>query len=169
MKDGEFLPRVSCVPSNAGRYEITITGASLAMEDVVMSAPRISSLINGKFQRYAVVCVNSTPDYHETVFIVEDVVRDCSLTFKSAGEMRNYDRTKLLIQNGTVIDLTSSGSVLVAGKTRSGKTTGIISLLLQVLQQGRDDCGSEVVIIDPKQAEFRVIIPGEAVQENQVL
>lgn len=154
LKDGEFLPRVTCVLSNAGRYAVTVTGASVAMEDIVKSAPRISSLINGKFQRYAVVYINSTPDYHETVFTIEDVVQDYSLTFKSAGEMRNYDPTKLLVQNGTAIDLTSSGSMLVAGKTRSGKTTGIISLLLQVLQQRRDEYGSEIVIIDPKQAEL---------------
>lgn len=154
LKDGEFLPRVTCVLSNAGRYAVTVTGASVAMEDIVKSAPRISSLINGKFQRYAVVYVNSTPDYHETVFTIEDVVHDYSLTFKSAGEMRNYDPPKLLVQNGTAIDLTSSGSMLVAGKTRSGKTTGIISLLLQVLQQRRDEYGSEIMIIDPKQAEL---------------
>lgn len=154
LKDGEFLPRVSCIPSNSGRYDITVTGASVNMEDIAKSAPRISSLINGKFQRYAVVYVNSTPDYHETVFTVEDVVQDCSLTYADAGEMRNYDRTKLLIQNGTAIDLTSSGSMLVVGKTRSGKTTGVISLLLQVLQHGRDDYGSEVLVIDPKQAEL---------------
>lgn len=154
LKDGEFLPKVSCVPSNAGRYEITITGASLAVEDIIKSAPRISSLINGKFQRYAVVYVNSASDYHETVFTVEDVVQDYSLTFENAGEMHNYDPTKLMIQNGAAMDLTSSGSMLVAGKTRSGKTTGIISLLLQVLQQGRDDYGSEILIVDPKQAEL---------------
>lgn len=154
LKDGEFLPKVSCVPSNAGRYKITVTGASVAMGDVVKSASRISGLINGEYQRYAIVYAENSPDYHEAIFEIEDVMQDYSLTFKSAGEMHNYDPTKLLIQNGTAVDLTSSGSMLVAGKTRSGKTTGIISLLLQVLQQGRDDYGSEIVIIDPKQAEL---------------
>lgn len=154
LRDGEFLPKVTCVPSNSGRYTVTVTGASVAMEEIAKSASRISSLINGKYQRYAVVYVNAPPDCHSVEFCIEDVVRDYSLTFRSAGEMHNYDRTKLLLQNGTVIDLTSSGSMLVAGKTRSGKTTGIISLLLQVLQQGRDEYGSEVVIIDPKQAEL---------------
>ena len=154
LKDGEFLPKVLCVPSNSGRYDITVTGASVGMEDLVKSASRISALINGKFRRYAVVYVDGAPDYHETVFHIEDVAQDWSLTFKGVGEMCNYDPTKLLVQNGTAIDLTSSGSMLVAGKTRSGKTTGIISLLLQVLQHGRDDYGSEVMIIDPKQAEL---------------
>lgn len=44
--------------------------------------------------------------------------------------------------------------MLFCGKTRSGKTTAIISLLLQVLMAGRDDYGSVVIIIDPKQAEL---------------
>ena len=44
--------------------------------------------------------------------------------------------------------------MLVAGKTRSGKTTGIVSLILQVLLNGRDNHGSSVLIIDPKQAEL---------------
>lgn len=154
LKDGEFLPKVSCVPSNSGRYTVTVTGASVATEEIMKSASRISSLINGKYQRYAVIYVNEPPDCHSVEFCVEDVMQDYSLTFQSAGEMCNYDLTKLLLQNGTAIDLTSSGSMLVAGKTRSGKTTGIISLLLQVLHHGRDDYGSEIVTIDPKQAEL---------------
>ena len=44
--------------------------------------------------------------------------------------------------------------MLVAGKTRSGKTTGIIALLIQALQCGRDKFESEITIIDPKQAEL---------------
>ena len=44
--------------------------------------------------------------------------------------------------------------MLVAGKTRSGKTTGIIALLLQALLAGPDDHSSRVTIIDPKRAEL---------------
>ena len=68
--------------------------------------------------------------------------------------MRPQGPTKLRVQDGTEIDLTTSGSMLAAGKTRSGKTTGIIALLLQALQCGRDVYGSECIIIDPKQAEL---------------
>ena len=87
-------------------------------------------------------------------FQIEDVPLDRRLKFKSIMEMRPENSTKILIQQGTQIDLTTSGSILVAGKTRSGKTTGIVSLLLQVLQSGMDCYGSEVVIIDPKKAEL---------------
>ena len=154
LKDGQFLPKVSCAPVRSGRYEIAVTGASVAMETIAKSASRISSLINGKFQRYAVVYVDGGPDYYKTTFCIEDVVQDRSLTYKAVEEMYNYDPTKLLVQAGTAIDLTASGSILAAGKTRSGKTTGIIALLLQVLQRKRDDFGSEIAIIDPKQAEL---------------
>ena len=77
-----------------------------------------------------------------------------SLTFEKAEDMRPASPTRLQVQAGTEIDLTTSGSMLVAGKTRSGKTTGIIALLLQVLLCGRDEYGSEVIIIDPKRAEL---------------
>lgn len=44
--------------------------------------------------------------------------------------------------------------MIFAGKTRSGKTTGVISILMQALTAGRDNYGSQIVIIDPKQAEL---------------
>lgn len=154
LKDGEFLPRVSCVPAGSGRYDLTVTGASVAMGDLVKSAPRISALINGKYQRYAVTYTEGTPDYHKTVFHLADVAQDHSITYQAVEDMCNYDPTKLVVQGGTAIDLTASGSMLIAGKTRSGKTTAIISLLLQVLQHKRDEFGSEIMIIDPKQAEL---------------
>ena len=61
---------------------------------------------------------------------------------------------ELRVQDGTNIDLRTSGSMLVAGKTRSGKTTGVIALLIQALLSGPDEYGSQVLIIDPKQAEL---------------
>lgn len=68
--------------------------------------------------------------------------------------MRPKKATALAVRKETFIDLKTSGSMLVAGKTRSGKTAAIIRLLLQVLLAGQDEYGSEVVIIDPKQAEL---------------
>lgn len=68
--------------------------------------------------------------------------------------MRPLSPYKLAVQYGTDIDLTTSGSMLIVGKTRGGKTTGVIALLLQVLLQGPDEFGSEVMVVDPKQAEL---------------
>lgn len=78
LRDGEFLPRVSCVPAGSGRYVLTVTGASVAMEDLVKSAPRISSLINGKYQHYAVVYTEGAPDYYQiNKAAMQHIVRKC--------------------------------------------------------------------------------------------
>ena len=92
--------------------------------------------------------------FDRVTFQLEDVLVDRSLTCATVKEMWPQGPTKLRVQDGTEIDLTTSGSMLVSGKTRSGKTTGIIALLLQVLLCGRDEFGSEVIIVDPKQAEL---------------
>ena len=87
-------------------------------------------------------------------FTLEDVQISRTLCVKEVGMLQPGGATLLIVQQGTYIDLTTSGSMLFSGKTRSGKTTAIISLLLQVLMAGRDDYGSVVTIIDPKQAEL---------------
>lgn len=64
---------------------------------------------------------------------------------------------KFYIRNDIPIDLSKvmNASTLVAGRTRSGKTTGILSVfILPALLQGRDDFGSSILIVDPKSAEL---------------
>lgn len=154
LKDGEFLPKVSCVRVSSGRFHVTITGASIDPEDVAKLSGRISSLIGGKYHRFGVLYTECAPDHSETMFCIEDLAPDRGITFKSLNEMGNYDPTKIILQNGTALDLTACGSILVSGRTRSGKTTAVLYLLLQTLLQGRDDHGSEVMVIDPKMAEL---------------
>lgn len=105
--------------------------------------------MNKKFNQYAITLTSSDIAFNSVTFRIEDVTIDKSLTFNDVSEMKPDEPTKLIIQQNTYIDLTTSGSVLCSGKTRSGKTTGIISLLLQALQCGRDNYNSEVIIIDP--------------------
>ena len=111
--------------------------------------------------------------FDKVTFRIEDVLVDRSLTFEKAEDMHPASPTRLQVQAGTEIDLTTSGSMLVAGKTRSGKTTGIIALLLQALQCRRDKYGSQIVIIDPKQAELsrlpHVITLDESVEAMEIL
>ena len=102
----------------------------------------------------------------EGEFTIEDVTVHKELIVSSVNELFLNDRTKLIVQKGTYIDLTTSGSILVAGKTRSGKTTGIISLLLQVLKHGKDDFNSSVIIIDPKKAELSQLPHTVTVDDN---
>ena len=154
LQEGELLPAVKCKTAHPGVYDLTVTAGAVTVETIAGAASAISSALNGRHTRYAVTQTDTGVAYDRVTFRVEDVLVDRSLTFEKVEDMRPRGPTKLQVQAGTEIDLTTSGSMLVAGKTRSGKTTGIIALLLQVLLCGRDEYGSEVIIIDPKQAEL---------------
>ena len=154
LQEGELLPSIKCKETRPGVYDLTISAGAVTVETIAGAASAISSALNGRHTRYAVTQTDTGVAYDRVTFRLEDVLVDRSLTYAAAEEMRPRGPTKLQVQDGTEIDLTTSGSMLVAGKTRSGKTTGIIALLLQALQCGRDEYGSEVIIIDPKRAEL---------------
>lgn len=154
LKDGERLPKVKCTSSEQGVFTLTVKAVSCPVEDIQNISSSISSALNKSFNQYAVTQTSSDIAFNDVSFQIEDVTIDRSLTFNDISEMKSEDKTKLIVQQNTSIDLTTSGSILVAGKTRSGKTTGIISLLLQALLHGRDNYNSKVIIIDPKQAEL---------------
>lgn len=154
LQEGELLPSIKCKEARPGVYDLTISAGAVTVETIAGAASAISSALNGRYIRYAVTQMDTGVAFDRVTFRIEDVLADRSFTFATVEKMRPRGPTKLQVQDGTEIDLTTSGSMLVAGKTRSGKTTGIIALLLQALQCGRDEYGSEIVIIDPKQAEL---------------
>ena len=154
LRDGEKLPAVICIAVCKGIYELTIKGGAVTVETIADAASAISSALDGKYVQYAITQTDTGVAFDRVTFKVEDVTFDRTLTFSDVEQMRPQSPTKLMVQNGTEIDLTTSGSILCAGKTRSGKTTGIIALLIQVLLAGPDSRGGKVTIIDPKQAEL---------------
>ena len=154
LRDGEKLPAVNCIEVGKGIYALTIKGGAVTVEAIADTASAISSALDGRYAQYAITQTDTGVAFDRVTFRLENVMLDRSLTFATVEEMRPADPSKLRVQDGAEIDLTTSGSMLVAGKTRSGKTTGIIALLLQALQCGRDDYNSEIIIIDPKQAEL---------------
>lgn len=154
FREGELLPPVKCRRISRTAFEISIKAVSCTVEDLLKIAPVISSSISGKYRQYAVVSSEADEAFNCVTYRVVDVMADKSLTVDSAGGLKSPDRTKIPIDTETSIDLKTSGSILVAGKTRSGKTTGIIAILLSVLQHGRDGHDSNIIIIDPKQAEL---------------
>lgn len=154
LKDGELLPRVRCRSINNGVYELTVEAKSCTVEAIVDVASAISTAINGRYAQYAVTQTDADVARNKVTFRLENVLVDHSLTFHDVKEMRPTNPTRLRVQDDAEIDLTTSGSMLVAGKTRSGKTTGIIALLIQVLLAGPDKYGSQIIIVDPKQAEL---------------
>lgn len=156
LKDGELLPPVSCTAVNAKghQYILTIRVRGCTLEDIKALSSFISSSLTGRYKNYAVVAVQPDESFNYVDFALEDVTIDKRLVVHSVEEMRPASPTILNVQQGAAIDLTTSGSMIVAGKTRSGKTTGIISLMLQALAWGPDRYGSQITIIDPKQAEL---------------
>ena len=155
LRDGDLLPKVSCKCVGMGIYRLTISAQqSVSVDTLVDAARAISAALNRKYQRYAVTQTDADVAFRSVVFLIEDVAVDHSITFNSAAEMQPESPTMLRVDQVNCIDLTTSGSILVAGKTRSGKTTGVIALLMQALSCGPDDYGSSIVIIDPKCAEL---------------
>lgn len=154
LRDGQLLPGVRCKKEGPGVFSLTIMAQGVTVEDISNVSSAISSMLNRKYERYAITQTDTDVAYNYVRFRIEDVTIDLSLTYQSVEEMRPSGPTQLAVQEGASIDLTTSGSILVAGKTRSGKTTGIIALLLQALLAGRDEYQSEILIIDPKRAEL---------------
>ena len=155
LQDGELLPHLECQKVGEGLYDLIISAQeSVTVDTIVNSASAISAMLNRRFQRYAVVQTTADEACRYVAFRLDDVKVDRSITYRNVTEMKQETPTKLVVDRFAYIDLRTSGSMLFAGKTRSGKTTGVISLLMQVLQCGRDEYGSEIVIIDPKQAEL---------------
>lgn len=153
-RDGELLPTVACEEVSKGVYDIKVTAISKSVDDLLKLCSVLSGFLRGRFGNLAITNKDLSPDCSYVTFRVDDVLADKSITYRSVEDMRPASPYKLAVQYGADIDLTTSGSMLVAGKTRGGKTTGIIALLLQVLLQGRDEFWSEVMVIDPKQAEL---------------
>ena len=158
LQDGELLPSVQCrvVQTEDGfrRYILRVYIKSCTVDDVKSLASFVSSTLTGRYHNYAVTQAQVDISFNFVDFVVEDVTIDRAIVARTVDDLRTTSPTTLKIQDGTTIDLTASGSILEAGKTRSGKTTGVIALLLQVLAWGKDKFGSLVMIVDPKRAEL---------------
>ncbi len=154
LKDHERLPKVSCKNIGLGVFVATISATCCTVEDIQNVASSISSGLNKKFSQYAITQSNTDVAFNTVSFRIEDVTVDRTLVVHDAAELYSGVPTKLRIDMENCIDLTTSGSMLFCGKTRSGKTTGTISILMQALLAGRDVYCSEILIIDPKQAEL---------------
>ena len=155
LHKNQRLPRVRCKRTIEGLYELTVSAnQSVTVDTIRPAAPAISSALTGRWAKYAVVGIETDTAYNAVTFRLDNVKASRALTFTSVEQIRPASPTMLRVDAVNSIDLTTSGSMLVAGKTRSGKTTGIIALLLQILLAGPDEYASKVIIIDPKQAEL---------------
>lgn len=154
FREGERLPYVKCQQVSKMKYDLAIETTPRIAENLANCAPAISSCLTGRYKTYAVTSCKMDISYNDMTYRIEDVWTDNSLNVTSAEALKSYDVTKIPIDKDTFLDLKSSGSILMVGKTRSGKTTGTISILMSVLQNGRDEYLSNIMIVDPKQAEL---------------
>lgn len=158
LKEGQILPSVQCravkIRGSYPQYILRVYVVGCEIDNVAALASYITSTLTGRYSNYAITQTYTALSGTHVDFLVEDVTIDKTIIARSVDDLKPDQPTTLMIQHGVNIDLTTSGSILVAGKTRSGKTTGIISILLQVLQWGADKFGSRVTIIDPKRAEL---------------
>lgn len=157
LADGQLLPVIRCEvvrPGPPALYRLRVVGIASTVEDLARARSAISSALRGRFSSYSVVSVDTGLAHEYVDFFLEDVRQDRAIPVGQVSDMLSGDPTRLRVQVGVDLDLTSSGSILVAGKTRSGKTTGVLALLLQAASYGADAFGSRVLIVDPKQAEL---------------
>lgn len=154
LRTGELLPRVRCERVGEGIFEVTVYARGVTVEAIADAVSAISSALSGRFARYAITQTDADVAFNYIKYRIEDVTTDRAITASDVQDLMPDSVTTIRVDTVTTIDLTTSGSMLIAGKTRSGKTTGVIAILLQVLLWGRDRYGSEVIVIDPKQAEL---------------
>ena len=155
--EGEIEPHVYVVKTESG-YRIKIECKSALYEDIANLETTISDCLIGRYGNYAVVSKEEDIAGRYVDYYIEDVVTNYNKQsiYYSLDDIP-ADTTKIYIRDDVYIDYSKvlNSSAIIAGKSRSGKTTAIIStFLLPILKLGKDDFGSRVIIVDPKSAEL---------------
>lgn len=154
LSDGDELPSVECRPDGDGRFVVTVSTTSTSAERVASASPFVSAALRGRFENLAVVSVEQDVASRFVRFFLDDVSSDRSISFSSIDEMSPVEPLFLEVQRGTRIDLRFARSMLICGRTRSGKTTAVVGLLIQILLLGPDEHSSTITIVDGKNAEL---------------
>lgn len=157
LTDGEIEPRVKVFRTKRG-FKITVECQSAKFDNVASLETTISDSLRKRFGNFAVVSKEEDVAGRYVDYFIEDVVANYNKqsVYYSIDDVPSH-ATKVFIRDDVYIDYSKilNASAIIAGKTRSGKTTAIIStFLLPILKQGRDDFGSRIVIVDPKSAEL---------------
>lgn len=154
LKNESAIPSLDVKNDGEGRYRVIIDTTACSAETLVKLPKIISSGLIDDYAGWAVVAVDEDPASSFVSYIIEDVTRSKKIIAETPWEIYSDHVTQLVIQEGFFLDLTKSGSMLMVGKTRSGKTTAVECMLIQLLAHGPDDFGSKILILDPKGAEL---------------
>ncbi|MDT2824175.1 FtsK/SpoIIIE domain-containing protein [Vagococcus lutrae] len=161
MSEGEHIPAISvkCEYQLKELDRILITVYTTNKEPSFISdlSNVISASLRKQYESFAVTKVIEDLNMISVTFICTDVMKNHKIVASKIKDMISIDPSKIRIQNNVEIDLTTSGSILLVGKTRSGKTQAAQTILLQLLSKGPDNFGSSILIIDPKSAELSTL------------
>lgn len=154
LKNESAIPSLDVKDDGEGQYRVVIDTTACSADTLVKLPKIISSGLIDNYAGWAVVAVEEDPASSYVSYIIEDVTRSRKIVAMHLEDIYGDCLSIIIIQKGFALDLRKSGSILICGKTRSGKTTAVESILLQILAHGPDKFGSKVIILDPKGAEL---------------
>jgi len=161
LREGDVLPSIKVKKSKKydGDFEVYISCISSSIEKLQSAVSCLSSSLTNNFKNFAVTRVFPDVNMSGIKFIVSNVSKRKQIIINDIAELKHDIATKIKVQQGVDIDLTKTGSMIVSGRTRSGKSTFALSSLLSILMHGPDEFGSSITIVDGKRAELSML-PG---------
>lgn len=146
LKDTPYIsvPRVTVCDSRPSHFSVEVEKLA-GMYDIDKLTEDINSSFRGKLGRYAVTSAMISVDGLFYKFVLEDVASDKTWRPATLKQMEQPSHV-LTLQEGLKVNLADFPHIICWGKSGSGKSTTLISLLVQSLMWSR----SEIYIVDPK-------------------
>ena len=144
------VPSVTVVDRTPSHLIVKIEKLA-GMYDLDRLAEDVSGSFRGYLANYAVTSSRIAPNGNEFVLTLEDVGSDRTWRPATLEEMQQPTHV-LKLQKDLTINLADSPHLIYYGKSGSGKSTSLISVLMQALMWA----GSQIYIADPKR-EFSAL------------
>lgn len=146
LKDTPYIsvPSVTVCDSRPSHFSVEVEKLA-GMYDIDKLTEDINSSFRGKLGRYAVTSAMISVDGLFYKFVLEDVASDKTWRPATLKQMEQPSHV-LTLQEGLTVNLADFPHIIVWGKSGSGKSTTLISLLVQALMWSK----SEIYIADPK-------------------
>lgn len=144
------VPSVTVVDRTPSHLIVKIEKLA-GMYDLDRLAEDVSGSFRGRLANYAVTSSRIAPNGNEFVLTLEDVGSDRTWRPATLEEMKQPTHV-LRLQKDLTINLADRPHLIYYGKSGSGKSTSLISVLMQALMWA----GSQIYIADPKR-EFSAL------------
>lgn len=144
------VPSVTVVDRTPSHLIVRIEKLA-GMYDLDRLAEDVSGSFRGRLANYAVTSSRIATNGNEFILTIEDVGSDRTWRPATLEEMKQPTHV-LRLQKDLTINLADSPHLIYYGKSGSGKSTSLISVLIQALMWA----GSQIYIADPKR-EFSAL------------